>query len=89
MLPNTCIVADILFSGHPYIGRHYRASLIHIQKCVFKCKINFFLLKVHVHCSVQQQMVAQSVVDHLIKNRCLIKHAVNVILIFIACNIHV
>ena len=25
---NTCIVAAILFSGHPYIGRHYRASLI-------------------------------------------------------------
>ena len=22
---NTCIVAAILFSGHPYIGRHYRA----------------------------------------------------------------
>ena len=25
---NTCIVAAILFSGHPYIGRHYRATLI-------------------------------------------------------------
>ena len=25
---NTCIVAAILFSGHPYIGRHYRAALI-------------------------------------------------------------
>ena len=25
---NTSIVAAILFSGHPYIGRHYRASLI-------------------------------------------------------------
>ena len=25
---NTCIVAAILFSGHPYIGRHYRAPLI-------------------------------------------------------------
>ena len=24
----TGIVAAILFSGHPYIGRHYRASLI-------------------------------------------------------------
>ena len=22
---NTCIVAAILFSGHPYIGSHYRA----------------------------------------------------------------
>ena len=27
---NTCIVTAILFSGHPYIGRHYRASLIHV-----------------------------------------------------------
>ena len=25
---NTYIVAAILFSGHPYIGRHYRATLI-------------------------------------------------------------
>ena len=25
---NTCIAAAILFSGHPYIGRHYRATLI-------------------------------------------------------------
>ena len=25
---NTCIVAAILFSGHPYIGRHCRATLI-------------------------------------------------------------
>ena len=25
---NTYIVATILFSGHPYIGRHYRATLI-------------------------------------------------------------
>ena len=25
---NTCIEAAILFSGHPYIGRHYRATLI-------------------------------------------------------------
>ena len=25
---NTCIVAAILFSGHPYIERHYHASLI-------------------------------------------------------------
>ena len=25
---NTCTVAAILFSGHPYIGRHYRTSLI-------------------------------------------------------------
>ena len=25
---NTSIVAAILFSGHPYIGRHYRATLI-------------------------------------------------------------
>ena len=29
---NTCIVAAILFSGHPYIGRHYRATLI-IRTC--------------------------------------------------------
>ena len=28
LIANTCIVAAILFSGHPYIGRHYRASLI-------------------------------------------------------------
>ena len=27
---NTCIEAAILFSGHPYIGRHYRATLIAI-----------------------------------------------------------
>ena len=26
---NTCIVAAILFSGHPYIGRHYRAPYKH------------------------------------------------------------
>ena len=25
---NTSMVAAILFSSHPYIGRHYRASLI-------------------------------------------------------------
>ena len=28
---NTCIVAAILFSGHPYIGRHYRAILIILE----------------------------------------------------------
>ena len=30
---NTCIVAAILFSGHPYIGSHYRASLINTSEC--------------------------------------------------------
>ena len=31
---NTCIVAAILFSGHPYIGRHYCATLIMIQMTI-------------------------------------------------------
>ena len=30
---NTCIEAAILFSGHPYIGRHYRATLITQATC--------------------------------------------------------
>ena len=34
---NTCIEAAILFSGHPYIGRHYRATLICMCVCVCVC----------------------------------------------------
>ena len=33
--PVTCIVAAILFSGHPYIGRHYCASLIEYKILTF------------------------------------------------------
>ena len=35
---NTCIVAAILFSGHPYIGRHCRATLIIIVYLLQKSK---------------------------------------------------
>ena len=38
---NTCIVAAILFSGHPYIGRHYRASLIYSALCIYSPKLTY------------------------------------------------
>ena len=41
---NTCIVAAILFSGHPYIGRHCRASLIKIHTHVLILTLTLFSL---------------------------------------------
>ena len=42
---NTCIVAAILFSGHPYIGRHYRASLIEARVFHFPLSNLYSVLK--------------------------------------------
>ena len=43
---NTSIVAAILFSGHPYIGRHYRASLI-IAPSHMSCGIQHVVVHSH------------------------------------------
>ena len=55
---NTSMVAAILFSGHPYIGRHYRATLIRYSVCsmpVLRSQTVYLSITVFLSLALSQQ----------------------------------